>query len=127
MIRHVLAISACLLITACASTGPASDEWSQSDTRREIAFQFVNVLDAVQTNEIRGRTDVVEVGRWARSIMGTEPSRSEVATYFVAMGLSHYLISRALPPRWRKYWQAGTIADHGYAVVHNCAKFDLAC
>jgi len=127
MIRNIFALAACLGMTACTSIGSRVDEWSAVDTRRELAFQLINAIDAVQTSEIRHRAEVVEVGPVARAVMGPEPSASDVGLYFGTMAASHFLISRALPPGWRKYWQAGTIASHGYTVVRNCTKFDLGC
>lgn len=128
MIRIVFAAMACTL-GGCASTnsykGP--DTWAPSDTRREIAFQVINAWDVVQTNEIRNRADVQEVGPLARSLMGPEPTGSDIALYFGTMAATHYLISRALPPKLRKYWQLGTIANHGYVVGKNCIKLDLGC
>lgn len=129
MIRTAITLAACALLSACASissyTGP--EDWDRSDTGREITFQLLNAVDAVQTSEIRDRPDVQEVGPIARTIMGAEPSGTDVALYFGSMAISHYLISRALPPRLRQYWQIGSIGERTYWVYNNCAKYSLAC
>ena len=127
MIRNILALAACLGLTACASNGHHAEQWTKADTRREIAFQLVNALDALQTDQIRARDDLVEVGPIARAAMGPEPSRSDVAVYFATRAVTHYFISRAIPSSWRRYWQYATVANQGYVVVRNCTKYELRC
>lgn len=116
-------------ITGCVSMAERyhSDEWTRDDTRREIAYQIVNAWDVIQTNEIRRRPDVVEVNPMGHAFMGSEPQPKDMALYFTSLAVSHYAISRLLPPKLRKYWQTGTIASQGYIVANNCLEYKLGC
>lgn len=124
----LLAGVAFLFLSGCATQNNwNADTWSAQDTRREIAYQLVNVYDAVQTSEIRKRPDVVEVNPVGRAVMGAEPKAEGVAMYFTSLAVSHYLISRVLPPKLRKYWQYGTIGYQGATVFNNCYELSLGC
>jgi hypothetical protein len=69
-------------------------EWTRADTRREVGFQVVNALDAIQTSMIRDRADLVEGMPLTRSILGDRPDLGETTLYFASMGVSHYIIAR---------------------------------
>lgn len=116
-----LLLLAALMCTGCAT----SDNWTRQDTQREIAFQLINAADAWQTSQLRGRSDVEEAGRVARVVLGAEPKGGETVMYFATMGVSHYVISRMLPAKWRPWWQRGTVAYAGSVVYGNCNEFDL--
>jgi hypothetical protein len=120
-----------LILSGCSSIPlfdlQSSADWNSDDTTREVSFQVVNILDALQTNEIRSRPDVVEVGPVARAMMGPEPSGSDVALYFATRALSHYLISRILPPRWREWYQTTSLVSASFVVWRNCEKYELLC
>src|SRR5688572_6254344 len=116
MLRIILA---CLFLSGCGSN------WTRDDTIREVGFQVVNIADAWQTQSIRKRKDVKETGVIAVEILGKEPKPGETAVYFGTMALSHFLISRALPPKWRRYWQSGTALYSATVVTSNCTDFQL--
>lgn len=112
------------LATGCSSARPA-DDWTRSDTVRELAFQTVNAADAYQTSRIAGRPDLEEGNAVTRAFIGSRPSGGDVAMYFGTLAISHYLIARALPARWRPYFQVVPTVAQGYTVVQNCAEHGL--
>lgn len=105
-----------MLLSGCAVNG----EWTKADTARQSVYAAAVTADAVTTSRIQHRSDVVESGPMASELIGRNPDDADVAAYFVTVGLSHWMIARALPPQWRKYWQAGTTALHLRAVHTNC-------
>lgn len=119
----LLVLLAVLPLTGCATLD--RDDWSQADTRREIAFQLINAADAWQTSEIQDRPYVKEGGVVAREILGPEPETGDTVLYFATIGVSHYLVSRLLPAKWRPWWQRGTALYGGFVVYENCAEHDL--
>ena len=123
-IRLVCCATGLVLLDACALAPPA-DDWTRFNTIAELSFQTVNAIDAFQTARIRGRHDLREGEPITRAIIGEKPSPGEVATYFGAMAVSHYLISRALPPKWRPWFQVVTVGYEGRTVWRNCYEHDL--
>lgn len=109
-----------LVVAVVTGGGCASDEWRPRDTVSEVGFQVLNALDAYTTRRIRAHPDVEEVEPVTRAILGAKPEPTETVAYFAALGLAHYLISRALPPRWRTAWQTQTIAYTAIIVRRNC-------
>lgn len=116
---RLLAVLACLLMSGCASN------WTRTDTALEVSFQAANLIDAWQTQAMRKHDNVEEGGMLAREVMGKEPEPKEVAMYFATRAIAHYLLSRTLPPRWRRYWQAGTTIYSTSVVVANCNEYQL--
>lgn len=105
----------------------AADDWSTDNTVAEVSYQLVNAIDYAQTIRIKDRPDLVE-GNWAgRAWMGREPHGTGAVTYFATLAVSHYVISRLLPAKWRPYWQVGTLAASGYNVIRNCTEYGLLC
>ncbi len=86
----------------------------------EWAFQAVNVADAYTTMQIRHDPAVEEIAWPTRQLIGANPAEDEVALLFLTYGISHYLIARALPPKWRRYYQVGTIGYSAALVINNC-------
>ena len=121
---YVLAIvAAILLMSGCSANG----EWTQTDTRREVVYQLANAVDAYQTNKYRDLPTIEEGMPVTRAFIGAEPSGRSVATYFASLALSHYLISAALPAKWRPWFQNGTAVGTAYVVYSNCQKHDALC
>lgn len=113
---HFTIAVALLLLTPISQ---ASD-WSEADTRREVAYQALLTIDWRQTLDIAdkcGHTTYYE----QNPILGKCPSKSEVTAYFAAGALVHYGISRALPPKHRKWWQNVTLTLQAGTVAHNAS------
>ncbi len=108
----------CILIPVFFLGGCAS--WTTTDTKYEIVFQLVNVADAYTTSKIRHTDGVEEKNPLTRSIIGREPKGTDVALLFTTYGISHYIISRALPGKWRRFYQVGSIGYGTYLVMNNC-------
>ncbi len=105
-------------LVGCAHT----DEWTSEDTRRELIFQAVNAMDAYTTTRIQHTDGIEEKFPITRAVLGSQPETSDTIVYFTTLGISHWLISRSLPAKWRPYWQNGTTAIGTAVVISNCDK-----
>ena len=105
------------LMTGCAH----SDPWTKQDTILQSIYTGTLMIDAIQTSEIQYRDDLVEGGPIARSVLGPNPSTSDTWQYFATVAISHYMISRALPEKWRPWWQGAGIASQTSVIFSNCA------
>lgn len=112
------------LLGGCASQ-PV--EWSRADTVRELTFQVANAADAYQTSKYRADPTIEEGMPVTRAFIGANPSKRDVAMYFGTLAVSHYFISRALPPSWRKWYQGATIGVTVATVADNCANHNQLC
>jgi hypothetical protein len=81
-------------------------EESHGDTNRQLAPQLVDWAQSRNPYE-------------TNPILGKYPSKTEVDVYFAAATLGHYLVSRALPPDYRKVWQYVWIGVQVGYVTHN--------
>ena len=103
-----------LALTGCAH----SDPWTKQDTTLQVAATIALVADAYTTANIQYH-NLYEAGP-ARHVLGSQPSTSDTWQYFGSLAVSHYLISRALPGKWRPYWQGSFIIIHANAAYKNC-------
>lgn len=117
MLRIVLIIS----MEACA--GCATDPWTVEDTKWQVAYMGALAADAYTTTRIQYHSDIQEVGPIAREILGPQPSTADTWQYAIGAGLAHYVVARALPRKWRRWWQVGNAGYHGYLAIGNCTKF----
>ena len=81
-------------------------EWTKADTAFQLGYTALHVMDWSQTLDIEQDPRYFE----RNSILGRDPSRGRVNTYFATTLGLHWLIARALPRKWRNTFQAGTIA-----------------
>ena len=110
------------LVVLATTLGCAhSDPWTKQDTILQVGVSAVLALDAVTTADIQYHSNIVEIGPVARPLLGANPSSSDTWTYFATVALSHYLISRALPAKWRPYWQGATILYETRWIINNCS------
>ena len=110
-------ILAILLIAAMLDGCAANGDWTRRDTALEVSFQVINYLDARGTANIHSDPRFEEGSAFTRAVLGPQPDPNEAYVYFASMALSHYLISRALPAKWRPWYQGATIAHTGHAVI----------
>jgi hypothetical protein len=107
-----------LLLQGCAH----SDPWTKKDTYRQIAVSVVLATDAYTTSQIQYYNGIWEDGPLARKVLGTQPNTHSTYQYFLINGITNYFIARALPAKWRPYWQGWEVAVHSYATINNCDK-----
>lgn len=100
-----------------------ADDWTRADTHREVAYQIANLADALQTRTYRDNPYVYEANDFTAQFIGREPNDRDTALYFGTLAISHYLIARALPAKWRSYFQYSTAAYATYTVYNNCSEF----
>lgn len=105
-----------ILLVGCAH----SDPWTKQDTVLQLITTGAFALDAIQTSDIQYHRGHREVGLLARHALGPQPHTAETWQYFATVALSHYLVSRILPAKWRPWWQGATIALETRAIIHNC-------
>lgn len=105
-----------LILQGCAH----SDPWTKQDTWMQIAVTTVLVADAYTTSKIQYDPWLYEGGPIAKRILGDQPSTSSTYQYFAVNAIANYLITRALPAKWRPYWQGWEIVVHSKAVYNNC-------
>lgn len=123
--RALIALAAFASLTGC-SLAPR-DDWSRANTVAEVAFQVSNALDAAQTAQFKNRPDVGESVAFTRAVIGESPTTRDTAMYFATMGLSHYLIARALPAKWRPWFQGASLIYSTSLVYNNCNVYGLLC
>jgi len=117
MTKRALLIAASLAATSgCAH----QDDWTRQDTIRQSVYTGLLLVDAIQTSDIQNHQHITERRSMAREVLGPNPSTEDTAVYFATLAISHGLISRALPAKWRPYWQGFGILDLGTAVISNC-------
>jgi len=104
------------LLSGCAH----NDNWRTHDTDMQIGVTAVLAADAITTSRIQDYPNLYENGPIAKHFLGSNPSSSDTAMYFGTLMISNYLISRALPHKWRTGWQSMQVGVHGYAVKGNC-------
>lgn len=97
-----------VLAAPAAVAGPqlGKHPWTKADTGLQLSYTVLHILDWGQTLAIEDDPDYYE----RNSILGRDPSRGRINTYFATTLGLHWLIARALPPKWRNTFQAGTIA-----------------
>ncbi len=105
-----------LLCSGCAT------DWTTRDTQYEIAFQVANATDAYTTARIRHTAGVHEANPLTAALIGRQPTESDVAWLFITYGISHYLIAKSLPEKWRRYFQVGSLAAETYVLIDNCRR-----
>lgn len=112
-----------LLLSGCTAL-TKQPELERGELITEAVWQAINVADAITTARIHKTPGVREVNPVTSRVLGEQPDPDEVAVYFATVGLSHFLILKMLPPKWRKFYQGSTLAM-GLATVDNNCQLDL--
>ena len=92
------------------------ENWSQADTARELTWTALHAVDWGQTLDI---SDHPERFYEINPCLGEHPSRGKVNRYFALGTIAHPLISGALSPKYRVWWQYVSIGISGGVVIHN--------
>ena len=102
-----------LLMSGCAT------DWTRADTNRQLLLTGLMAVDAYQTTRIQYDPGLIEGVPLTRSVLGSNPSTAPTYQYFAELALSHYLIARVLPAKWRPYYQGFFVLDHLYGIHTN--------
>ena len=86
----------------------------------QIGITTLMVADAISTEKIQYDPDIIEGNALTHVFLGDNPGTSETYLYFGTLIVSSYLISAALPVRWRPYYQSLQMLDNGFAIINNC-------
>lgn len=95
------------------------DDWREIDTKRQVAYTVIAIMDAGTTADIRNHDDIEEKAPITRQVLGRNPEPTETALYFTGMAIGNYVVSAVLPPKYRSYWQNTTIIVNGGIVANN--------
>ncbi len=102
-----------------------ADEWRDSDTYREIAFQTLNVIDWGQTRYTAKHPErFKENGAGAGGsawLIGEHPSTTDVDRLMVMSAILHPVISYYLPHGWREAFQYVSIGMKLDATIGNAS------
>jgi hypothetical protein len=126
-VQAAVIVAVIVIVCSCSGCASTGARWSAANTAAELAYQTTNVVDAMQTAQIQDRADVREGNAVTRAVIGEKPSTRDTALYFASLGVSHYLISMALPPKWRAWFQGATLAGSTLNVANNCSEHGLLC
>ena len=97
------------------------DEWTNRDTKLQIAVTLAIAADGYTTSKIQYTDGMEETGP-AKQFLGLQPSTSDTWMYMGTLMISSYFVSRALPSKWRPYWQGAQIAGFGSVAITNCHR-----
>ena len=99
-----------------------SDPWTKRDTVLQVAYTATLVADAITTSRIQYRSDLQEVGPVAQHVLGRQPATADTWQFFATVAITNAIFTRALPAKWRPYWQGANIAYHTKLVIGNCQR-----
>jgi hypothetical protein len=118
MNKLILTIFLILIASPAWAEYTFAQDWTKTDTILEGIFIAETVIDWGQTRDIALRPS-----QYAESnpILGKHPSLSKVDTYFPVAIIAHGVISMALPPKYRKYWQLIWIGIETGATINNAS------
>lgn len=115
--RWIIAVFTLLAtVTPCHAAELSSPSGLTDLGRLEVAYQVAAAADWMQTITIARNPDT-----WHETnpILGQHPSAAQVNAYFVACGLLHVAITKALPADYAAVWQFVTISVEAGFVTHN--------
>ncbi|HTN94025.1 MAG TPA: hypothetical protein VMJ33_05560 [Gallionella sp.] len=96
-----------------------ADDWGESDTWREVAFQSLLTVDWLQSRTVAGNPEKYSNYVETNKILGERPTVGQVNSYFLASSLLHYCISYYLPKDFREAFQYVSIGYEAGYVVNN--------
>lgn len=110
-------MSKLLLLWVLVSTQSfADDTWSTGDTWREVSFQGLLAIDALQTRKIAENPT-----QWheQNNLLGIHPTVGAVNRYFIVGAVLHGAISYSLPEKYRSAFQYVLIGVEVGAIANN--------
>lgn len=112
----LLLVMTALIVCGCAHQDP----WTKRDTWGQAAATIAIIGDGVSSLKIRETPNLHEAGYVASRIIGSQPTKEDFILYHTTLAISSYFIARALPAKWRPYWQVIEAGTHSYAWYNNC-------
>ena len=113
--KLTLLMLTCISMLGCAH----SDPWTKRDTVLQLVYTATLAADARTTSRIQYTDGIREVG-FAHFALGDQPATAETWQYFASAAIFHAVCTRALPAKWRPYWQSVSIAVQTRVVIGNC-------
>jgi len=117
-VSRLLLLTSAILLNGCAVLAPPED-WSENDTKYEMMWQVLNVIDARQTSRIQHTPGVYEDDWMTRPLIGLQPSTRDAYQIAATYAISHYLITKYMPAKLRPYWHAGMITGKYLVIQEN--------
>lgn len=108
------------LLLFSSSSAFARDEWSQSDTYREVAFQTLNIIDWGQTRYIAEHPNQFHEQE-SQQFIGQHPTTGRVDAYMAETAALHFVVSYFLPSDCRTAFQYITIGGKLNATIGNAS------
>ncbi len=103
-----------------------SDPWTTRDTAMQTGITILLAVDAIQTANIQYNPLVEEVG-FARHFLGAQPSTTDTYLYFATSAVVSFAIARALPAKWRPWFQGGSMVRQAHTIYGNCQHGATFC
>ena len=119
-VRKITAMSILkLTIIALAfinATSAIANEWSKENTRNEIVYQTLAMVDWAQTINIAHNPN-----RWSEQniLFVAHPAVSHVNQYFIVTGALQFTVAYFMPAKYRSIFQYVTIGIETGAVINN--------
>ncbi|MBI3936757.1 MAG: hypothetical protein HY323_07250 [Betaproteobacteria bacterium] len=113
-ILSALALLALLLALARPAAAWSPDPWTAEQVALQGAFLGLLAIDAAQTMDFRG----ARVGE-LNPLLGSHPTDTGIARYFIATALLHGAVSAVLPSSLRTRWQYVTAGVQAHSVWVN--------
>jgi hypothetical protein len=107
---------ALLLVLCSMPTVQAFDTWTETDTKYQLTYAILHVMDWGQTLDIAKNPDTYYE---KNLILGRHPSVKDVNNYFASSLVIHTVIAYMLPEEARRVWQGIWIVMEGNSVSNN--------
>ncbi|MDH5301850.1 MAG: hypothetical protein OEW58_10865 [Gammaproteobacteria bacterium] len=86
-----------------------ANAWTQEDSMWQSAYLAAHVADWGQTRDIAAQCRTSGAYQESNIVLGSCPSIQMVNAYFVATALLHTGVAHALPSKYRRMFQVGTL------------------
>jgi len=105
-----------ILISCPVQAYTFAEQWTKTDSALEAVYIGSTIIDWGQTRDIaKHPQEYHEIN----PVLGRHPSLDTVDILIPAGIVAHGIISMALPPKYRIYWQAVFIGIEGFTVLSN--------
>jgi hypothetical protein len=102
-------------VTVCHAT-KAESNWTSENTDKQLAFTVLEIVDLGQTLYT---SDLYDDRHEINPFLGRYPSKDKITRYFAICIVGNAIIAYLLPPKWRDWWQNGSIGLEVIMVTNN--------